>query len=134
MIKTEIAKMALVKPFPTFSSEGSVAAARNINQGDEMEKVGETEIIQMFHKLSVELVEMDAPPRVTEEAKKFGLRTGAAMDLTNGWTFRRSQAESKGVPERRQAAVNHRKPNFQNLSSWNEVKERMNVGRSEDAC
>ena len=40
-----------------------------------MEEVGETEIIQTFHKLSVEMMEMYSPPRVTEEAQKFGLRT-----------------------------------------------------------
>ena len=50
-----------------------------------METVGETEMIQTFHKLSVELMEMYTPPRVTEEAKKFGLQPGAAMDLTTGW-------------------------------------------------
>ena len=55
------------------------------NQRDEMEKVGETQMIQMLHKLSVELMEMYSPPRVTEEAKKFGLRVGTAMDLTTGW-------------------------------------------------
>ena len=77
---------------------------------DEMEKVGETEMIETFHKLSVEL--MYSPPQVTEEAKKFGLRTGAAMDLTAERDFQeiRSQAESKGKPERTQAAAYHRKP------------------------
>ena len=27
-------------------------------------------------------------PRVTEEAKKFGLKAGEAWDLTEGWDFR----------------------------------------------
>ena len=48
------------------------------NQRDEMEKVGGTEMIQY------------PPPRVAEEAKKFGLRVGTAMDLTIEWDLRRS--------------------------------------------
>ena len=37
---------------------------------------------------SVDVVEAFSPPRVTEEAKKFGLRAGEAWDLTEGWDFR----------------------------------------------
>ena len=36
----------------------------------------------------VEVVEMYSVPRVTVEAKKFGLEAGEAMDLTTGWDFR----------------------------------------------
>ena len=37
--------------------------------------------------LKVDLVEAYSPPRVTLEAKKFGLKQGEAFDLTNGWNF-----------------------------------------------
>ena len=35
------------------------------------------------------MVEAYSPPRVTLEAKKFGLKPGAAWDLTTGWDFNR---------------------------------------------
>ena len=35
------------------------------------------------------VVEMYSPPRVTLEARKFGLKAGEALDLTNGWDFTR---------------------------------------------
>ena len=34
-------------------------------------------------------MEMYSPPRVTEEAQRWGPKTGEAMDLTTGWNFRR---------------------------------------------
>ena len=37
--------------------------------------------------LSVVASEVFSPPRVTVEAKKFGLKAGEAWDLTNGWDF-----------------------------------------------
>ena len=55
------------------------------DQRHEMEKVCETEMIQAFHKLTIQLMEMYSP---TAEAIQCGLRTGAAVDLTNGWDFR----------------------------------------------
>ena len=76
------------------------------DQGDEMEKVRET-MIQTFRKLSVDLMEMYSLPRVTEEAKKLGLRTGAAMYLTIGRNFRRSRHRqgAKEYPERTHAQL-----------------------------
>ena len=35
----------------------------------------------------VDVVEAYSPPRVTENAKKYGLFVGEAMDLTTGWDF-----------------------------------------------
>ena len=37
---------------------------------------------------SVDVTEVFSPPRVTIEAKKFGLKAGEEWDLTNGWDFR----------------------------------------------
>ena len=39
--------------------------------------------------LKVDVVEAYPPPRVTLEAKKFGLKPGEAWDLTTGWDFNR---------------------------------------------
>ena len=38
--------------------------------------------------MSVDVTELFSPPRVTEQAKKFGLKIGGAYDLTTGWDFR----------------------------------------------
>ena len=62
-------------------------------------------MIQMFHTLSVEPMEMHSAPRVTEEAKKFGLRTGAAVDLTIGWDFRRSDHRQKAQNTNAQSTI-----------------------------
>ena len=35
--------------------------------------------------LAVDVVEAYSPPRVTLEAKKFGLKPGEAWDITTGW-------------------------------------------------
>ena len=37
--------------------------------------------------LSVDVTEVFSPPRVTIQAKKFGLEVGDAWDLTTGWDF-----------------------------------------------
>ena len=40
------------------------------------------------HRLrSVDVTEVFSPPRVTAQAKKFGLKVGDAWDLTTGWDF-----------------------------------------------
>ena len=38
--------------------------------------------------MNVDVVEAFSPPRVTTEAKKFGLKPGEAWDLTEGWDFK----------------------------------------------
>ena len=45
---------------------------------------------------SVDVCEVYSPPRVTAEAKKFGMEIGDAMDLTTGWDF--------SIPGQRQEA------------------------------
>ena len=45
--------------------------------------------------LKVDVAEAYAPPRVTLEAKKFGLKPGEAWDLTNGWDFTRQDHRDK---------------------------------------
>ena len=105
------------------------------DQRYDMEKVGKTEMIRTFHKLSAELMEMYCQPRVTEEGKRFGLRTGAAVDLTTGWDFRRSDHGQKATENQKE-----HKPQIiigspvcvmfsqdQNLSLWSEDKQRMGV-------
>ena len=41
------------------------------------------------------MVEAYSPPRVTLEARKFGLKLGEAWDLTNGWDFNRENHRRK---------------------------------------
>ena len=45
--------------------------------------------------MTVDVVEAYSPPRVTLEAKKFGLEPGEAWDLTNGWDFNRKDHQEK---------------------------------------
>ena len=37
--------------------------------------------------INVDVVEAYSPPRVTKEARKYGLKPGEAWDLTEGWDF-----------------------------------------------
>ena len=48
-----------------------------------------TDLVQAL--LRVDVAEAFSPPRVTEEAKKFGLAAGEAMDLSTGWDFTRER-------------------------------------------
>ena len=47
----------------------------------------ETELIEALKAASVDVAEVYSPPRVTEEATRWGLKKGEAMDLTTGWDF-----------------------------------------------
>ena len=69
---------------------------------DEMEMVGDTEMMQTFRKWSVDRMQMYSPPRVTEDAKKFGLRTGAALDTTTGSDFRRSDHRRRAKEDQKE--------------------------------
>ena len=42
-----------------------------------------------IRRLSVEMMEIYSPPRVTLQGAKEGLKVGEAMDLTTGWDFRK---------------------------------------------
>ena len=94
-----------------------------------MEKLRET-MIQTFRKLSVDLMEMYSLPRVAEEAKKLGLRTGAVMYPTIGRNFRRSRhrQRAKEYQKRTQAQLIIgslrcvMSSQLQNLSPWSEEK------------
>lgn len=45
------------------------------------------DLVQQLLRVSVDIAEMYSPPRVTAEARTFGLKVGEAMDLTTGWDF-----------------------------------------------
>lgn len=53
-------------------------------------------LTEMLMKISVDVAEMYSPPRVTEEARKFGLNAGEAMDLVTGWDFSLADHRKKG--------------------------------------
>ena len=43
----------------------------------------------------VDVMEIYSPPRVTVQAKKFGLRSGEAMDLATGYDFNKPEDRDK---------------------------------------
>mgnify|MGYP007018377280 CR=1 FL=1 len=45
--------------------------------------------------LKVDVVEAYSPPRVTLEAKKYGLKSGEAWDLTSRWDFTQKDHRDK---------------------------------------
>ena len=60
----------------------------------EVDRQGQpTELIGKL--LKVDVVEAYSPPRVTLEAKKYGLKPGEAWDLTNGWDFTQKDHREK---------------------------------------
>ena len=62
---------------------------------EEVDQQGQpTELIETL--LKVDVVEAYSPPRLTLEAKKFGLKPGEAWDLTNGWDFTQQHHREKG--------------------------------------
>ena len=51
-------------------------------------QAGDSDPNSLSHRLcSVDLCEVFSPPRVGQEATKFGIKAGDAMDLTTGWDF-----------------------------------------------
>ena len=92
----------------------------------------ETDMIRSLLRISHDLAEWYSPPRVTEEAVKHGLRPGAAMDLTNGWDFRRADHRQKAreYQQKYKPRVVIGSPMctmfsaLQNLSPWTLEKER----------
>ena len=76
---------------------------------------------------------MYSPPRAKEEAKQFGLRIGAAMDLTTAWDFSRSDHMQKAKEHQREHKLELiigspmcvMFSRLQNLSPWNEDKQRV---------
>ena len=111
------------------SEEENHAVKRRKEEGPEDMDL---DIVQEILRVSVDIAEMYSPPRVTAEAKNFGLKTGEAMDLTTGWDF--SQDEHK---ERALKYIDEYKPKLiigspmctmfsqlQRLSGWNDEKQR----------
>lgn len=91
-----------------------------------------TSLTEALKKLSVDIAEMYSPPRVTQEARRFGLNAGEAMDLVTGWDF-----AERDHRERAMRYINKHRPklivgspmctmfsSLQNLSKWTEEKER----------
>ena len=57
----------------------------------------DTDITMELRRLSVDVMEMYSPPRVTLQGEKCGLKIGEAMDLTTGWDFRRLEDQQKAL-------------------------------------
>ena len=64
-------------------------------QGEEQADPMNTDVVQSL--MRVDVAEMYSPPRVTEEAKRYSLKPGEAMDLTTGWDFRRRDDRAKAA-------------------------------------
>ena len=45
--------------------------------------------------MPVDITEVYSPPRVTEEAKKFGPKAGEAWDLAEGWDFTKKEHQDQ---------------------------------------
>ena len=64
-------------------------------QNEELEEkkrrkeMGETAIVKEIR--SVDISEIYSPQRVTNEARRYGLKPGEAMDITTGWEFRKQE-------------------------------------------
>ena len=80
---------------------------------------------------SVDITEIYSPQRVTNEARRYGLKPGEAMDITTGWDFRNQEDRERAL-----RYVKEEKPlvvigspmcrmfsRLQKLSEWNEKKE-----------
>jgi len=64
---------------------------------------------------NVDIAEIYSPARVTAYAKKMGLQSGEAMDLTTGWDFRHEKKDGKKVCRRGKAAIADRKPDVHSI-------------------
>ena len=54
-----------------------------------------TGVVEQLMRVSVDIAEMYSPPRITEEAQRFGLKPGEAMDLSTGWDFSKVEDRNK---------------------------------------
>ena len=100
------------------------------SNGDQGKVEGEI-AAALYRASQPDIAEFYSPPRVNEEAKKWGLTPGMAFDLTVGWDFRRAEDRKLAM-----AYVKEKKPRLvigspmctmfsalQNLSKWNEEKQ-----------
>ena len=115
---------------PSGSRDQAVYRSAEDNSVEEMPNPLTTEIIQVLR--TIDICEVYSPKRVTAQARKYGLKSGEAMDLTTGWDFR--------IEDHRIAAkkyVTNVKPRLligspmctmfstlQRLSGWNAEKQR----------
>ena len=77
--------------------KNSEIAPRNWALGDDRKSrsppgIGGCEIEQVN---KVDVMEIYSPPRVTVQAKKYGLRSGEAMDLATGYDFNNPEGREK---------------------------------------
>ena len=92
----------------------------------------ETPMIQSLRRISVDIAEMYSPPRVTAEAKKFGMQVGEAMDFATGWDFSRKEDREKAMEYINKfqpklvvgSPMCHMLSQLQRLSQWNAEKQR----------
>ena len=105
--------------------------SEEVGEGDQQMDI-EGEIAAALYRVGQpDVAEFYSPPRITEEAKKWGLTPGMAFDLTIGWDFRRKEDRQKAMDY-----VKEKKPKLvigspmctmfsalQNLSKWTEEKQ-----------
>ena len=81
-------------------------------------------LMRVSNKIEQELIEMHSPPRVTKQAQEWGMKAGAAMDLTTGWDFRKQKDRDKAwkyIEEHKPGVVIGSQ--LQNLTNWNDTKQ-----------
>ena len=76
------------------AEERQTAMRRRLQEDEEMDPMN-TEMVQSL--MRVDVAEMYSPARVTEEAKRFKLQAGEAMDLTTGWDFRLQKHRDRAI-------------------------------------
>ena len=85
-------KTAVKRGREGLQEEEEKVAGQEDKKRKEEAKTFENELVgalkRMQEELQKDVAEIYSPPRVTNEAEKFGLRIGEAMDLTTGLDFR----------------------------------------------
>ena len=72
------------------TAEGDSGSRSPSGESAPADELGFPQVSLLEHRLaSVDVAEVFPPPRVTLEAKQFGLKKGEAWDLTTGWNFNR---------------------------------------------
>ena len=64
---------------------------------NEAEESMETDITKELRRVSIDVMEVHSPQRVTAEGARMGLSVGEAMDLTTGWDFTRAEDRQKAL-------------------------------------
>ncbi len=75
----------------TIDANAVAKAFKDVFEGNDLdiseEESMEVEIAKSLSDSEVDVAEMNSPPQVTKETKKFGLQAGMAFDLSIGWDF-----------------------------------------------